>query len=191
MPCDMSVLCLGVLTLVWMLNFLLFVSILSDIVLSNENNLFLLTLLLPLTLLWIFTSPWNLNLALNLEPEIFTNLDLDLDLDLKLYLDLDLVLEIDKPWPWPNKLHFSLNHNQLLVIKEVFWYGFNISCWYKKKRSPICFDVQTMRDQKLHIKSNHIVMWMNIQNDPQQWYQWPQKLACWVSGIITSSTDWV
>ena len=37
-----------------------------------------------------------------------------------------------------------------------------------QKQSPICFDVQTMRDQKLHIKSNHIVMWMNIQNDPQQ-----------------------
>ena len=35
---------------------------------------------------------------------------------------------------------------------------------------PLCFDAQTMQEQKLRIEENHLVVRPNIQNDPQQWY---------------------
>ena len=38
----------------------------------------------------------------------------------------------------------------------------------QKKRCPLCFDAQTMQEQKLRIEENHLVVRPNIQNDPQQ-----------------------
>ena len=47
------------------------------------------------------------------------------------------------------------------------------------------------KNQKLRLEAKNLVMRPNIQNDNQQWYQWPQQLILRVSDLITRSTDWV
>ena len=69
--------------------------------------------------------------------------------------------------------------------------GFTVFSLSTKMISPFYFIFKPMKEWPFQIKEKHPVMWPNIQNDPQQWDQWPQHLVRRIFGLISCSTSWV
>ena len=88
------------------------------------------------------------------------------------------------------KYYFLLIVTNCYFWKKLFLSIFTVFSLSTKKSLPL-FYVQDMWEQQFQFNSKYLVVRKNVQNYPQQWYQWPQILAHRVAIRIEFLTDWV